>query len=403
MLIYSKLKSSSQLQKFIFITITILSSKLFLFMLPYIAGGEAYNSFNKVYYIASLISASATFGFGYAFVRYRISDSRLILYVILNILVVLAIFALSGIIPSDWMYLIFPAVISFPLIVHGIYSLSLLFDGEYKKFFAAGIIMTTIQVLALFVYSSGAGDLVLYFTISSFAGLLLSIPFFGKYERNKVKISGFYILGGSAFLINSAAIIAFSIDKIIVNYNFSLEAANAYTFSWTLIAPMFYLGNIVEKMIYTTKEKGAKKSLSNSILLLSLFLLLYSAILFTAANFFPQLFPSGIDRNLLTEIIPIMLGGYIIYILLQFPFNGILFRFGKVNTQKVIAFAHLLIIILFLLMKGYIESVTQGNSYLILLFYIWGYLFLLLSVKIGLIIKYEYYSDPLLKEESIRI
>ena len=105
---------------------------------------------------------------------------------------------------------------------------------------------------------------VIYFNFDPFTLLSIFVViwfiaaylFFDKSASNEVSILEYYKVGFSAFIINSAVSLGLTGDKFIVNHYFTAEIANAYTFAWGLTAPIFYIGNMIEKyLIRRTKSR----------------------------------------------------------------------------------------------------------------------------------------------------
>jgi hypothetical protein len=193
-----------------------------------------------------------------------------------------------------------------------------------------------------------------------------------------------YKVGGSAFIINSAVPFALVADKYIVNHYFPVDTANAYTFAWGLTAPLFYIGNLIERIIYSSEDINPGKMLKNSLVILFFLILIYVCVLISAVKFLPVLLPSSVDRQLLQNIFLFMVSGYSLYILFHFPLNGYLFKFLQVEKQKRIAliyFIYLIILLAVVISAGALEI----KNYKVLLIAIWGVIFTLLGIKTAVI------------------
>jgi hypothetical protein len=214
--------------------------------------------------------------------------------------------------------------------------------------------------------------------------LLSCYPFIIKEEDRGKNIFELYKAGGAAFIINSAVPFALVADKYIVNNFFPVDTANAYTFAWGITVPLFYIGNLIERIIYSSDDMHPEKMLKESLLLLFLLILIYLTAVISAVLFLPALLPSSVNRLLLKNIFLFMVTGYSLYVLFHFPLNGYLFKFLQVGKQKriaVIYFVFLLLLVLVTISAGAMEI----RNYKFLLLSIWGVIFTLLGIKTAVI------------------
>jgi len=135
-----------------------------------------------------------------------------------------------------------------------------------------------------------------------------------------------YSIGFSSFVINSIVPFLLAADKFIVNHNFENITANSYTFAWGLTAPLFYIGNIFEKMIYAERKEVTKKLvLVNGLLNIAL-ISIYAIAVFTTINISDSILPQSVSKEMVRSITLMMLIGYSIYAIVHFPLNGYLFK-----------------------------------------------------------------------------
>ena len=197
----------------------------------------------------------------------------------------------------------------------------------------------------------------------------------------------FYKVGLSAFIINSAVSLALSLDKYYVNSFFELSLANSYTFSWSLTAPVFYIGSIIERYLYAGKYEIKLSLFRKGFGLSVIFIPLYTAALICFVYFFPQFLPASVDVNHVQEITTMMIAGYSIYSLIHFTVNAYLFKLMHTSVQKEVSVYYTIILLLFI---GYFYFVFQDMillNYKTLLISIWSYIFLLLIAKIVLLFR----------------
>jgi O-antigen/teichoic acid export membrane protein len=202
---------------------------------------------------------------------------------------------------------------------------------------------------------------------------------------DSVDLKKFYQIGISAFIINGAAVIAFNADKFLINNFFSIDTANAYTFAWTLIAPSFYIGTLIEKGIYSEKAETnlIRKTKRYSILLLAALVLYFGALTF-AVKLFPNLIPNSLQQSVLIDLLYIMIPGFLLFTLIHTPVNAVLFKLYKDKIRSKIALLFAPVIALFLITMFILTQIELNNNVLLILSITWLYLFILQGIKIYL-------------------
>lgn len=372
------------IQRFTLIGTTIFLGKLVLILIAYFFDESAYNIFNKAYYTSSILILFGTFGFNFAVNRVSISPFYLSASVFVNVLAAAGVLSLLSHPFSSAFEIIFVFLYSFFSCLAGIYVFRLLFSGKYidytKLTFAFALfhllIIPAVVVLKMNIFIALAASGLLW--------LLSCYPFIIKEENRGKNIFELYKAGGAAFIINSAVPFALVADKYIVNNFFPVDTANAYTFAWGITVPLFYIGNLIERIIYSSDDMHPEKMLKESLLLLSLLILIYLTAVISAVLFLPALLPSSVNRLLLKNIFLFMVTGYSLYVLFHFPLNGYLFKFLQVGKQKriaVIYFVFLLLLVLVTISAGAMEI----RNYKFLLLSIWGVIFTLLGIKTAVI------------------
>ena len=343
--------------------------KSFNLMLPYFLDAESYNSFNKVFYYASLISTIGVLGFTYAITQINLNKLLIVLLVFCNIIIgFIIVHSFSGIDVS--LFNIFNIlIISFSTILFNIYNFQLLFTSKTIKYFLTVVILSFAHYLGLGLSIYLKADLIFLFGLTSIGGVAFSFYFFERGAVSNYKqIGKFYKIGLSTFIINSSAGMILMADKFFANNIFEIEVANAYTFAWAIVAPIFYLGNIAEKNIYAASDKKSLKgAVLNSIWLVLFGLIAYFLFVYTFVSQFPNYLPKSIDLELFSDIIIIMFLGYSIFVLFHFPINGVLFKFNLHDSQKYTSYAYIMVLGIFTTL--YLLDIIKLNSddYLLLL------------------------------------
>jgi hypothetical protein len=272
--------------------------------------------------------------------------------------------------------------------IGGIFSFQHLFNGRMKTYVImmltnASLHLSIIPIVALF-----DADIFLLLPLITFAWFVTGYKGFSMYNTGGDgdagawnELGSLYKIGLTTFIINSAVSLALVADKYIVNHFFPIETANAYTFSWGLIAPIFYIGNLVEKLIYSSTSKESFRVISKAVVILLLLVAAYSISLISAANIFPGIIPASINAGLFLHILGFMITGYAVYSIINFPVNGYLFKFAEVSKQKRIAIAYLFIAVIVPAIFVMINGSFEIPGYRTLLLLIWSFIFSLVIVK----------------------
>ncbi len=348
-----------------------------------------YNEFNKIYYTASLVILFGSFGFYISISLLNFTKLVVLLGVVLNTIITFFILYFTPGFNKDFIFATAVIIYSIIYSLIGIYSFKILFDGDYIRSSLLMFLTAFTNILIIPLAAISRINISISIIISATTALLLTYRIIFVKEQNKHKNGNFkdlYVIGLSAFIINNIVPFALIANKYIANQYFDIITANAYTFAWGITAPIFYIGVLVEKMMYSFKENSKTKILKNSFLLLTIMILIYNAALIAAINYFTFLLPKSIDLNLFRKIIYFMTSGYSIYVLFHFPVNGYLFKFSKIVTQEKVA----LWFFVFTIISGSVLYLIKGYSLILgyqqLLIAVWFFIFSLLGIKIFLML-----------------
>lgn len=369
------------LKKFTLIGASIFLYKAVFLTYAYTFSQQQYNYFNQSYYTASILILFGSLGFNISLTRLKIRPFILLLFVTIN--VVLTYFVLHLIsAPFNSLTEILPIIVySILTAVGGVLNFKLLFDGNYQKYFLMMLLFAVAHFMVI--------PAIIIFNVQIFPALcaLTFIWFLVVYKTynsnfySSINYTEFYKIGFSAFVINSAVSLALAGDKFIVNHFFSSNIANAYTFAWGLTAPVFYIGNLVEKYLFAEAKPDKNKLLVKGFLFSLSLILIYIAGIVTAVNFFPSLLPDSISKEIFSGIFVFMITGYSIYVVLHFPINTYLFKVIDTGKQKIISLYYSVVIAVFSFLFFFtIQNVFHLN-YQLLLASVWIYIFILLIIK----------------------
>lgn len=327
-------------------------------------------------------------GFDLAINRLTISIKNLTLAVIFNISLTMIVLYLLTKPFSNIYYLLSIFIYSLFAILGGILTFKHLFQGRIKLYVILMLINSLLHLSIIPLITRFNFELFYFFPLITFLWFLVGFRGFVKYNKvGNTHLAELYKLGTSTFIINSAVSLALVADKYLINHNLALVTANAYTFSWGLVVPLLYFGNLVEKIIYGSSTKQEKNLIIKSLLLLFILVTLYSSAITLIVNFLPTLLPKSIDYHQLRNIFNFMIVGYGLFVIFNFPINGYLFKFAETYKQKKTAISFLVLLISFPLIFIAINGGTQITDYKMILITIWIFIFLLLIIKTIIVFK----------------
>lgn len=346
-------------------------------------------------------------GFNISLTRMPIRLLTLFLFITVNVILTYFILHLISA-PFQNLTEIIPVIIySTFTAVGGVLNFKLLFDGNYQKYFQIMLLFAFAHFMiipAILIFNINIFPALCVFTVLWF---FIVLKTYNQKIFNNSNYKEFYKIGLSAFVINSAVSLALAGDKFIINHFFQTEIANAYTFAWGLTAPVFYIGNLVEKYLFAEPKSNKSKLLIKGFLFSLALITIYLVGIITAVNFFPAILPDSVSKQIFSDIFVFMITGYSIYVVLHFPINTYLFKVIDTNKQKIISLYYTIIIIIFaVLFFLTIQNVFHLN-YQSLLASVWIYIFLLLSVKTIIIFKKQngdaVESTPIIEDEMREI
>ncbi len=377
-----------ELKKFLLLGLAVFSSKIALLFIAYFFDADTYNIFNQAYYTSSLLILFGALGFNIAVTRIKIRHGLIYISVFVNlILTYLFLYFISEAF-ADPAYIASVFIYSFFSVLGGIFTFQLLFEGKYKDYVYLTLLYSVLHLAIIPVVLFLKVNVVFTLPFVTALWFFIGYPkFIRQSEEGRSVWKEFYKVGLSAFIINSAVSLALSLDKYYVNSFFELSLANSYTFSWSLTAPVFYIGSIIERYLYSGKYEIKHSLFRKGFGLSVIFIPLYTAALICFVYFLPQFLPSSVDVVHVREITTLMIAGYSIYSLIHFTVNAYLFKLMHTSVQKEVSVYYTVILMLFL---GYFYFVFQDMillNYKTLLISIWTYIFLLLTAKIVLLLR----------------
>ncbi|HMN50392.1 MAG TPA: hypothetical protein PKD67_14710 [Ignavibacteriaceae bacterium] len=384
------------IKKFILIGLSLFLFKSVLLAYAYAFNPEQYNLFNQSYYTASLLILFGSLGFNISQTRLPVKTTTIFFFITVNTIITYFILHLISK-PFQSIEEIIPIIVySVFVAAGGVLNFKLLFDGKYQKYFWVMLIFAAAHFMII--------PAVLFFNVSIFTFLALFtiiwfIIVFKLFDTSisvNKSYSDYYKIGFSAFVINSAVSLGLAGDKFIVNHFFATDIANAYTFAWSLTAPIFYIGNMIEKYLFAEQKPDKTRILKKGFLFSVILISIYSFGIIIIITFFPELLPDSISKEIFKQIFIFMITGYSVYVIFHFPLNTYLFKVIETSRQKTISIYFSFIILLFAGVFYYIINYATLIDYRTLLITVWIYIFILLIVKAVIIFKgkVNYFKRP---------
>jgi hypothetical protein len=377
------LREFANIKKLLLLGFAVASTKVMLLLFAYFFNPETYNQFNQIYYTASIVILFGSLGFNIAVTRINI-NLRLVSFAV--VLTTLIAYLFLQILSSPYKssseilsILIYTTFIS----LTGICTFHILFSGRYRDYVFITLLYSVLHLLiipAILVFK-----LSLFILLPSISVLwfIIGYPKFIKQSNSNLGgLKEFYKIGISAFVINSAVSLGLAADKYFVNHFFSIEIANAYTFAWSLTAPMFYIGALTEQYLFSEINKSKSYILKHGFLMNIALITIYSGTAVIIVNFFPGIVPASVDYQTVLNIFSLMLIGYAIYVAIHFPVNAFLFKSLGVGKQKTISIVFAIIIGLYLVIYSLLLQEVFIINYVSLLLITWSYIFILLITKV---------------------
>ncbi len=324
--------------------------------------GAEYNSFNSKYYSATMLTVISLMGLDFVFARNKPGLKIIIFLLISNVLISFGIYsALSG--RSEIMIL--PFLIS--NVAFSLYTTVLLFENQLRRYLLFSFLYLMFGVLAVTVHKLLTIDFFTIYAACSIALIPGLILIRSQQGRNKIKPGELYILGYSIFLINALSGVIFNIDKYLVNNYLSIPAGNAYTFAWTVLVPVFYIGNLFEKQIYTQSDPRPPTRQILGIAFFNAFSV--SGYLLTINYIFVTygLLPDSVDKENFIRITRMLSLGLFVFSVAHFPINGILLKYSSAKIQKISGMINLFIIVIFIFAVILIQSLMNIDVKIIIL------------------------------------
>jgi hypothetical protein len=341
--------TKDSIKQIIKIGLTIILPRIPILLAAYILSKENYFLFNKYYYAATMIVMISSFGFEFAINYTKTKYSLLFGSILVNVCIV-AIVTYFTVIENISLYKYAAIMLySFFIASTNVLTFRILYTGKTGIYLFVNLIYASVLLIAIVLGKIFSGNgLITGLTLGS-ALYFFSVLILQKRNEKEQFYGGslkdLYSIGFSPFIINSIVPLLIKADKIIINQNYDNVTANSYTFAWGLIAPIFYIGNVFEKMIYSSEKTGARKTLQSNFLLNMFLITFYSVVIYVLINFTDSLIPHSVSIELVRSISLMMLIGYSVFAIFHFPVNGYLFKYTDKIIFKNIANKYLITVI----------------------------------------------------------
>jgi len=382
--------TKESIKQIITLGLTLVLPRMPILLAAYLLSKENYFFFNKYYYTATMLILWSSFGFEFA-ISYTKTKYSLLTGSILTNVVITSIVLYFVVIEELNLYeFIAIASYSFFVTAANVVNFRILYTGKTFIYLLTNLLNATFLFIAIVLGRMfSENGLIIGLTLGAALYFITVWVFQFRNEREQFdgkNLKDIYSIGFSSFVINSIVPFLLAADKFIVNHNFENITANSYTFAWGLTAPLFYIGNIFEKMIYAERKEVTKKLvLVNGLLNIAL-ISIYAIAVFTTINISDSILPQSVSKEMVRSITLMMLIGYSIYAIVHFPLNGYLFKQKDKSFPKKIAVLYVIAAAVFVILYALIREELYVH-YTRLLFYNFSVLAVLLIIKIAVVVR----------------
>ncbi|MBI9070780.1 MAG: hypothetical protein JEY94_04240 [Melioribacteraceae bacterium] len=365
----------------------MVSSKLVFLIVPYLLSAVEYNDFNKVYYAAGILVIFGRLGFEFAINKLNLRTDFLSLIVAFNIFIGFILLAIFDTKIEKIEEVLIIVLYSFFYVVANIFLFKALFRSKHKNYFIYKVSFGFFLLIGIILLTILHIKIIYVLPVAAF---LWFVTCFKKDNINRSDdIKSFYKLGVSSFIINTLPGISVIIDKFIANHYFATEVANAYTFSWIMIAPMIYVGNITEHLILASNNKKGSNTLQSGVIFTIIGIICYNLLCLVILNYFSELLPASIDVEIVKMIVPYLLIGYSLYTILQNPVKAYILKFANKNIQSKLSRVYPIIALSFVTAIYCTFELLKSSSYILLIGIDFIYLFAIILVQYIVLKRYS--------------
>lgn len=382
--------TKESIKQIITLGLTLVLPRIPILLAAYVLSKENYFFFNKYYYTAAMQILWSSFGFEFAISFTKTKYTLLTGSILTNVLITSIVLYFAVIEELNIYKFMAISSYSFFVTVANVINFRILYTGKAFIYLLTNMLNAILLFLAIMLGGIYAENgLIIGLTLGAALYFITVLAFQFRNEREQFdgkSLKELYTLGFSSFVINSIVPFLLAADKFIVNHNFENITANSYTFAWGLTAPLFYIGNIFEKLIYAEKKEVTKKMvLVNGLLNIAL-ITIYAIAVFTAINISDSILPQSVSKEMVRSITLIMLIGYSIYAIVHFPLNGYLFKQKNKSFPKKIAVLYVIAAAVFVILYALIREELYVH-YTRLLFFNFTVLTVLLIIKIAVVVR----------------
>ena len=382
--------TKESIKQIITLGLTLVLPRIPILLAAYVLSKENYFFFNKYYYTAAMQILWSSFGFEFAISFTKTKYTLLTGSILTNVLITSIVLYFAVIEELNIYKFMAISSYSFFVTVANVINFRILYTGKAFIYLLTNMLNAILLFLAIMLGGIYAENgLIIGLTLGAALYFITVLAFQFRNEREQFdgkSLKELYTLGFSSFVINSIVPFLLAADKFIVNHNFENITANSYTFAWGLTAPLFYIGNIFEKLIYAEKKEVTKKMvLVNGLLNIAL-ITIYAIAVFTAINISDSILPQSVSKEMVRSITLIMLIGYSIYAIVHFPLNGYLFKQKNKSFPKKIAVLYVIAAAVFVILYALIREELYVH-YTRLLFFNFTVLTVLLIIKIAVVLR----------------
>lgn len=312
-----------------------------IFLLPYVVPRDSYAAFAKVLTISQLLAVCGGLGLEIGGPRLNFPIGKLTgLVVVTTMLAAIVVFGISPTLglPEAVIAIVVGAVTSLATIYQS-YSL---FKGDAVNYAFQGFFRsaTTLIVMAIFLKIGEQASVA--WGLGSLMGFVASLWFLKGTTREvgyfggRTSVAQLLIFSFPFFLINSAAVLPFIVDRFVSQRNLNIDDFSKYMVVTTWAVPIIYLGNFFQQyMVSRLGDESLRKLLKKMMFLLLLgagyifFVILVAGVLIPLPYFH--------NKSEFISIFSLVAGWYAIYSSVAFPAAAYVQREMPASTARLMA------------------------------------------------------------------
>lgn len=313
-------------------------------MLAYALPGPMLADFNRCYFGASLVGLCASLGFDFALARTPAPRYAALTALVFNTgLVSTGLWALSVVRTQDVVTI---AALALAMAVGNTGIQYCLYADRYDAYLRLSGAKALLNVAAIaMTHYLGVKPLGPMLLAQAVVAVLAIAAYPNAPRGQRCGLGPLYTLGAASCLTTIAPAIGFQIDKYVAARVLPASEANAYTFAWTLLTPLLYLGAAAERIVYAADNRSGLRLFAGVVGVLTVTAGLYAWAVSYVVSSWKEFIPHSVASGSLKAVITPLFTGYGVFAVVNGPLNGVYMR-ARAQTIKRTSIAQGLAVVL---------------------------------------------------------